>query len=964
VYSVVKFLYNIHMKINKNFKRLPIILCSLLLAFFIITCLSTSNYAGLGNGADVIPLTSRALTGKLPNGLRYYILENSLPENMAQLALVVNAGSVLEREDQRGLAHFVEHLCFNGTKRFPNNAIIDYFRSLGMRFGGDSNAYTSYDETVYHFDIPVEKTDGVKRIPDKALAVLDDWTYAVTFLSEDVKSESRVVLEELRSRSDAMDRVRKKLFPILFAGSAYAERQPIGLAEIIENATSENVREFYERWYTSDNMALVFVGDFDGKKLEAQLAQKFTMPSASKSVNRPLLELPPPKNGNFKIEIITDTELTSANFLIYYKMKKGAQRGTLGSYREFVINYLIDYMLSLRFEDAHSDPQSSANESWGGVWRWSSNARFYSMGTEPKTGRVQDALRELLQAKESIIRFGFTEIELNLAKMDIVSYMEKLVSEKDRTETRKFVRGFTNHFLYGEDMADVEWEADAVNALLPGIGLKDVLQAARNYFSANDITVFLIAPQAEAENLPTAEKIKSIFRETQSANISRKQDNLLSGDLMDGVPIAGEITSESVDSGTGAHIITLSNGAKVIFKETKNKNNEIVLYTMAKGGKINATEKTIVSVSLLSEMINVSGLGPYSRSELSRKLAGKQVSASFWDANYYRGFQGSSTTADLKTLFQMIHLFFTQPRLDERAISAMLDQYRTELAHQKEDPEIVFWDEVKKIISNNNPLFKPLEFDDIAKVSIKDADDFLKQCINPGDYTFVFTGNVNLNVIRELSAAYIGSIPVSQSMNKWNNPGLKRPAEGRRTIYKGKDDKSMVYLSWIVNGAADFSEQRNQTAMLLSEYLEIILNDEIREKMGGVYSISAEADVATIPNGKYSISVYFVCNPSRTDELINAVSDILTGLTKWPLNQDTFNKSKEALLKGHERALQRNLHIAQSYANSSVLYNTPLSRLNSRPEAIKAVTIQSVQALCKEILVSGPVQVVLFPEKR
>ncbi len=220
------------MKINRISKRLPLILCSVLLAFLIITCLSTSNYAGLGNGSDVIPLTSRALTGKLPNGLRYYILENSLPENMAQLALVVNAGSVLEREDQRGLAHFVEHLAFNGTKRFPNNSIIEYFRSLGMRFGGDSNAYTSYNETVYHFDIPVEKVGGTKRIPEKALAVLDDWTYAVTFLSEDVKSESRVVLEELRSRSDAMDRVRKKLLPILFAGSAYADRQTIGLAEL------------------------------------------------------------------------------------------------------------------------------------------------------------------------------------------------------------------------------------------------------------------------------------------------------------------------------------------------------------------------------------------------------------------------------------------------------------------------------------------------------------------------------------------------------------------------------------------------------------------------------------------------------------------------------------------------------------------------------------------------------------
>jgi zinc protease len=497
--------------------------------------------------------------------------------------------------------------------------------------------------------------------------------------------------------------------------------------------------------------------------------------------------------------------------------------------------------------------------------------------------------------------------------------------------------------------------------LLTGIGLKDILQTTKNYFSANDITVFLAAPQTEADNLPTTERIKAIFRETQTAKITQRQDNSLSGDLMDKTPAAGEILSEINDPRTNAHIITLSNGAKIIFEETKNKNNEIVMYAMAKGGTANATEKTIVSVNILSEMIAASGLGQYSRNELTGKLAGKQVSMSFWNGSYYRGFQGSSTTADLKTLFQMIHLFFTNPRLDEKAITALLDQYRTILAHQNEDPEEVFSKEFRKIINSNHPLFRPLESDDIAKVSVKDADDFLKQCINPGDYTFVFTGNLNPEIIRELSASYIGSIPVSQSMNRWNNPGITRPAEGRRTINKGKDERSIVYLGWFARGPADFSDQRNQTAAVLSEYLSILLTDEIREKLGGVYSISAGSSVSTIPSGEYRIDVFFVCNPLRADELITAVRNLLTGI-RQNVNIDTFNKSKEALLMKHEESLQRNLHIAQSYANSSVLYNTPLSRLSLRPNAIKAVTVQDVQALCREMLASGPVQVVLFPE--
>jgi zinc protease len=952
------------MKTNKKLNQLALTLWSVLLTSFFLTCVSvpSSDYANMGKGTDIIPLTSRALTGTLPNGLRYYILENSLPENRAQLALIVNAGSVLERDDQRGFAHFVEHLAFDGTERFPNKEIIEYLRSMGMRFGDNLNAYTSYNETVYHFDIPTENIGGVKRVPQKAFAVLDDWSYAVNFFDEAVADESRVILEEMRTRLGAMDRVRKISLPVLFTGSAYVNRDVIGLADTIESATSQQVREFYNRWYTSDNMALVFVGDFDGKTLEAELSRHFNMPKATQSVNRPRLNLPPPKNGNFNSEIITDPELTSTSFMIYYKMKQGAQKGTLAYYRQTVIDYLIDYMLSLRFEEAQSDPQSSSNGSWGGVWQWAANSRFYYMSTAPKTGSVEEALRELLLEKESMRRFGFTQSELELAKLDIISYMEKRLSEKDRTETRSFLRDFTNHFLYGEDMADIEWEVSAVNALLPGIGLKDILQTAKSYFSANDITVFLIAPQGEAENLPTTERIKTIFRETQTAKITQRRDNSLSGDLMDREPAAGVIVSEITDARTNAHIITLSNGAKVIFEETANKNNEIVMYAIAKGGTANASEKTIVSVNLLSEMITASGLGQYSRNELTGKLAGKQVSMSFWNTSYYRGFQGSSTTADIKTLFQMIHLFFTNPRLDEKAIAALLDQYKTYLAHQDEDPQTAFSRELTKIINSNHALFMPLELGDIAKVSVKDADDFLKQCINPGDYTFVFTGNLTPEIIRGLSAAYIGSIPVSQGMNNWNNPGITRPAEGRRTINKGKEERSIVYLGWFAKGAADFNEQRNQTAAVLSEYLDILLTDEIREKLGGVYSISAGSSVSTIPTGEYRISVYFVCNPSRANELITAVRDLLADMVNKGVNTDTFNKSKEALLMEHERSLQRNLHIAQSYANSSALYNTPLARLNTRPDAIKAVTSQNIQALCREIITSGPVQVVLFPE--
>ena len=936
----------------------------IIFSLFIITCVSVPkiDFAGLGAANDKVPLTSRALTGTLSNGLRYFILENSMPENRAHVALVVNAGSVLETETQRGFAHFVEHLAFKGTERFPEMELIDYLRSLGMRFGPDANAYTSYDETVYHFDVPVENINGVKRIPDRALAILDDWTYTVSFNPEDVESEKRVVLEEIRTRSGAMDRVRKITMPAIFSGSAYADRQPIGLANIIENSRPEQLRAFYERWYTSDNMALVFVGDFDGKLLQKELEQHFNMPEALKPVNRPYLEIPPPKKGNFNVEIITDPELTATNYTLYFKQKRSAQRGTIAYYRETIVDYLINSMLSLRFEEKASDPQSAAIDSWGGTWRWSQNAYFYTMGTQPKTGFAEEALTELLLEKESMRRFGFTQNELDRAKINLVSYMEKLLSEKDRMESKSFIRSITSHFLFGEDIADIEWEVNAVNLLLPGIGIKEISRTVNNYFAYDDINLFLIAPEAEKSSLPSADRIRAVFRETRNVRLQVKKDNIITGELLDRVPVRGEIASEEKDEETGANIIILENGARIILQETANKNNEIVLYAAAKGGTANATEETIVSVNLLSEMVNVSGLGPYSRTELINKLSGKQVSMSFWNSSYYRGFQGSSTVQDINTLFEMIHLFFLMPKLDERAITAMIAQYRTTLAFQNEDPRRYFSRELNRIINNNHPLFMQLELKDIDKVSVNQAFDFLSQCINPGDYTFIFTGNLDYEQMRDLSAQYIGSVPKAKEMNQWINPGLVRPAEGRRTFFKGKDDRSIVYLAWITRGRNSFNEQRNQVSAVLSEYLNIMLTDEIREKLGGVYSISAGASNNTIPVDEFRLSVYFVCNPARTDELIKAVRELVTDLISKPINIDIFNKAKEAMLMQHERSIQQNLHIAQSYANSSVLYNTPLNRLNLRPNVIRSITPADVQVLCRQILVSGPVEVVLFPE--
>jgi zinc protease len=393
---------------------------------------------------------SGARTGCLPSGLRYYLLENSMPEGRAFLTLAVNAGSVLETEEERGLAHFVEHMAFNGTSRFARNELINYLRTLGMRFGPEINAYTSFDETVYGIEVPVETgPDGRKTIPDMALAVIDDWTWGILFNPEDVRNERLVVMEEYRTRLGARERISREIYPFLFKGSPYADRLPIGLPEIIENAPPERLEGFYRKWYRPENIAVIIVGDFDAASLEASLEGHF--PDHWKNQNeaffRPRFNLTEPKKGNFNALVITDSELTQSGIELYWKRKASQRPDTLAFYRESVIDYMADVMLSLRFDEARTKSDTPYVAAGAGIVNYGNSSGFYVLVAQAKTGSVNASLRELLTVKESLSRYGFTQSETDSAKAYLLSYMERLVSEKDRQPSSGYVDAFTRHFL-------------------------------------------------------------------------------------------------------------------------------------------------------------------------------------------------------------------------------------------------------------------------------------------------------------------------------------------------------------------------------------------------------------------------------------------------------------------------------------------------------------------------------------
>jgi zinc protease len=939
-------------------------LACFILALLLFSCAGGAKItsSGLGKASDPVPFMETARTGRLPSGIRYYLLENTQPEGRAYLTLAVNAGSILEKEDEQGLAHFVEHMAFNGTTRFAKSELINYLRSLGMRFGPEINAYTSFDETVYGIEVPVETgPDGRKKIPDMALAVIDDWSHGILFNPDDVDAERLVIIEEYRSRLGARERISREMYPLLFRDSPYAERLPIGRPEVIENAPAQRLEEFYKRWYRPENMAIIIVGDFDSAYLEASMTEHFPdhWTGSKEAFNRPRYNLSEPRKGSFETLIVTDDELTQSRIDLYWKQKSEPRRGDLAQYREGLIDYLASTMLSLRFEEERLKSETPYLAAGAGSVGYGYSSSFYMLVAIPKTGAVNESLRELFLVKESLSRYGFTQSETDNAKAFLLSNMEQMVAEKDRQPSNDFVRAFTRHFLKGETVPDLEWELDAIQRLLPGITLKEINKRVNDYFADDDLTVIISAPEAEKSRLPTSSDIRNLAAETRRANIARRVERNLQSELLERTPVPGQIISESTDSETGAIRMTLSNGLEVILKETRNRNSEVSLYALARGGNLSVREEFGTSAQLAAEMLNVSGLGPYSRTELMQFLLDKQASMSFWTDNYLRGFQGIAAVKDLQTLFEMIHLGFTQPRIDSDAVKALLDQRRTALAFQENDPNSFFFREITRSI-NGNPRFHPMTLPDLDRVNIDEALTFIRACLNPADYTFVFTGNIELPLLRSLSETYLASIPRASAFNEWANVVPQRPSHLEREVRKGREDRSAVYMTWLTSQS--YSEEKSAAVSALSEYLQIILNDVVRESLGGVYSISTWVSLNPIPTGELSGVVYFVCDPRRAEELISAVNEEFFKIRQGSLDEAVFAKAIEALIQGLEESVQQNLFIAQSYANSAVIFNSPLARLDRRPALFRSLNISDLQKVMDELLGGNFARFILYPE--
>jgi zinc protease len=828
-----------------------------------------------------------------------------------------------------------------------------------MRFGPEVNAYTSYDETVFGIEVPVEEDrDGVRRIPDKALAILDDWTHAISFASKDVDEERPVILEEYRQGLGAMDRIRERILPLLFQGSPYAERRPIGLPEIIRTVPAETLANFYHTWYRSDTMAVIFVGDFDGAALEASLESHFTIERRQDPLDHPRYDLPPAEKNRVQAEIVTDPELFAGQVSLYYKLSPSPPPGDLYAYREDLIGHLISSMLSFRFDEDVAMPETPYTAAGAGTMPFGASSRFFVFSAGAKTGGIEPTLKALLREKESINRYGFSSAEIDRAKRALLSNLEHSVSERDRQESMYYVNEFTSHFLKETPAPGIEWEYRAITELLPHIGEAEIAAHVRSFFAANDLRVFVMAP--ETERLPSPDAVRQIVEAAAKEKIERPLSEASEGSLLDEDPVPGIITSSTVDEASGTLIWTLGNGARVIVRETGNKNNEIAFYALARGGLTDTTEREFASARFAAELLGASGAGPYTYTGLIRRLADKQISLNFRISGFTRSFTGRSTRGDLKTFFELLYLNFTQPRVDEDAAAVMTDQYRTSLAQKDENPQLYFSDELQKFIYGNNLYFRPLEMEDLDAISLDDIKNFSARALDPGGYTFVFTGNIDVDALRSYVESYLASIPGSAPWRHLEDPNIERPGKTEKALYKGREDQSAAFLVWF--SPMEYSGAGAAAALALNEYLDIVLTEKIRESLGGVYSISVEADLSPIPRGELYLALSFYCDPLRAEELSEAVQAEVSAVASGRVDRRILEETIAALKMNQSRLVEDNLYLARAYAQFSML-GMPLNQLERRPALFDGVSVGVLRNMASALMPGGPARLILYPEK-
>ncbi|HFE44604.1 MAG TPA: insulinase family protein, partial [Nannocystis exedens] len=901
-----------------------------------------------------LPFDSEVRMGTLANGMTYYIRRHQKPEQRAALWLAVDAGSVVEDDDQKGLAHFVEHMAFNGTERFEKNTLIDFVERAGMDFGADLNAYTSFDETVYMLTVP---TDDAKTF-STGMDIIEDWAHALTFDPAEVDKERGVVIEEWRLGRGASQRAFDKQWPIFLKGSKYAERKPIGEKKILETAPVETLQRFYKDWYRPDLMAVIVVGDIDVDTMEADIKRRFGAikgPEAPRErVNEaiPLLE-------ETRAAVVTDPEqsLTIVRYAI-----KGPLTPIVSEadYRNELVERLMHGMLNARFSEIAQKPDSPFAFTFNFTESMGRQVDLFQTFGFAKPGMVEQTLKVITTEIERARRHGFLATEFDRQKTEMLRNYERALKEKDKADARAYTFEIVSHFLEGEAMPGRAAELELAKKFLPTITLEEVNKLVEQWTNRKDRIVMTTG--AARDQMPSEQQLLAIVERASAQEIKAYEEAEVADTLIAEAPKAGTITGEKKIDGIDVTVWTLSNGAKVVIKPTNFKNDELLFRAISPGGTSLSDDRNYWSANMSDSIVANSGLADFDAATLEKMMAGKVAHVSPYVYELEEGLRGSASPDDLEAMMQLIHLTFTAPRKDLEAFEAWKGTQTTFVKNRDLDPQTVFFDELRAFSDKNHLRSKPLTMETLATIDLDAAMKFYADRFgDAGDFTFLFVGNVDLAKLRELSATYLASLPTKGRKEKWRDVGKRHPSGTQSLeVKKGQDPKSFVMLNY--HGKARWSANAEDDLNQLSEVLDIRLREVLREEMGGVYGAFSWGSIDRRPRQRYSYTIGFGCGPENVDKLKKAVFGVIETTKKEGIGDEYISKIKELRRRKLEINLKENRFWLSELTDAYRYGSDPRKIVELEEKAIKRVSSANVKAAAKKYLGKNRIDGTLWPE--
>ncbi len=934
-----------------------------ILVFHIILIALVANLGfAQSNLTDKLPVAPEIKMGKLANGLTYYIRKNSRPEKKVELRLAVKAGSILEDDDQQGLAHFTEHMAFNGSQHFKKNDLVSFLQSIGVKFGADLNAYTGFDETVYILPIPVDKPENLEQ----GFLVLEDWASTVSFETQEIEKERGVVLEEERLGKGAQERMFKKTLPLILEGSKYAVRLPIGKSNILKTFKPESIKRFYKDWYRPDLMAVLVVGDIDPAEAETLIKKHFEK-LKSPAKERPRTYADVPARQISQGMVVTDPEATNHVLQIFYQTEKSKIETTLGDYRIGMIKNLTGLMLSQRMQELtqKAEPPFIFGGSNRGefVHGYESYFGFALIG---KAG-VTPAVNALIQENERARRYGYTANELSRSRKSLMRNMERAYNERDKSESEDYVEEYARNFLNEEPIPGIENEYNYHKQLLDGITLEEINEfTAKNIPSSGVKKLVVFQGQEKADfPIPGNAELLAMVTEAEKIPVTPYEEKAVAASLMENTPEGGRIVFDKKNAELGLSELTLGNGVKVIVKPTDFKNDQVLLSGYRFGGQSLYDANDIFNAQYASVIVTQMGAGNFSPNDLRKVLAGKSVSASPRLTGLSESINGQSGTADVETMLQLVHLYFTQPRKDEELFKSFVAKQQAMLQNMMSDPRTVFQDSVQRMLYNNHPRgpryprskdFEKIDLDRVFQI-------YKERYANARGWTFYMVGSFDLAKLKPLIATYLGTLPAAAiSSSSFRDLGV-RPVKGvvKKEIRKGNEPKSIISMAF--TGEVPFSEDEQIKLQALIELMNIKLIETLREELSGIYGGGMSGNLSKNPYNNYTINVSLPCGPENVDKLVNATwEEIRKVKDKGPTEAD-LNKVKETFSKQYQEDLKDNSYWLNRLQRSMETGANPADILTveKRVMALKAGDVQ--EAARKYFNTGNFFQAVLYPEK-